>query len=68
MLLSTHVEWAGATRSWTEGRNSLLNLKSSVEEDYLLVRATTVNTIGFALTNNFNTLLSQWLTLIGIKQ
>ena len=68
MLLGTHVERAGATWSWTEGRNSLFNLRSSVEENYLPARATTVSSIGFTLTNNFITLLSQWLTLIRIKQ
>ena len=44
------------------------NLRSSVEENYLPARATTVSSIGFTLTNNFNSLLSQWLTLIRIKQ
>ena len=68
MLLGKHVEWTGATWSWTEGRNYLFNLRSSVEENYLPARATTVSSTGFTLTNNFNTLLSQWLTLVRIKQ
>ena len=34
----------------------------------LRTRATTVSTIGFTLTNNFNTIISQWLTSIRIKQ
>ena len=67
MLPGRHVEWARATSSWTEGHNPLLYLRSSAE-DYLPSRAATVSSIGFTLTNNFNTLLSQWLTLIKIKQ
>ena len=68
MLLGKHVEWTGATWSWTERRNSLIQLEKQCGGELLPARATTVSTIGFTLTNNFNTLLSQWLTLIRIKQ